>query len=44
MYSAWAILISLILAITGIVRDRNIWIGIVALVLSVLGIFTVATG
>jgi hypothetical protein len=44
MYYAWAILASLILAITGIFRDRNIWISLVAFVLSMFGILTVATG
>jgi hypothetical protein len=35
-YYAWAILISFVLAITGMFRDRNFWVGTIALVLSIL--------
>jgi len=37
---AWAILISLGLAITGLIRDHNRLIGSVALLLSLFGILT----
>jgi hypothetical protein len=43
-YYAWAIMISLVLAIVGMVRDRNVWIGTGALVLSIFGLFVAATG
>jgi hypothetical protein len=43
-YDAWAILISLALAITGLFRDRNIWMGSTALILSMFGLLTITTG
>jgi hypothetical protein len=44
VYYAWAILISFVLAVTGMFRDRNVWIGTSALVLSIFGLFISATG
>jgi hypothetical protein len=43
-YYASAVLISFGLAVTGMFRDRNVWIGTAALLLSIFGIFIAATG
>jgi hypothetical protein len=37
-YYLWAILISFVLAVVGMFRDRNIWIGTTALVISAFGL------
>jgi hypothetical protein len=41
-YSAYAILASFALAIIGMFRDRPFWVGIVAFVLSCLGVLSLA--
>jgi hypothetical protein len=43
-YDASAILISFVLAVTGMFRDRNVWLGTGALLLSMFAFLTVATG
>jgi hypothetical protein len=43
-YYAWAVPISFVLAIIGMFRDRNVWMGTGALVLSMFGLFVAATG
>ena len=43
-YYGWAILISFVLAITAMFRDRKFWVGMIALLLSLFGILIAAAG
>jgi len=44
MYFALAILTSFGLAVAGMIRDRQLWLGIIALVISFLGLLSLAAG